>query len=300
MPPRSLVLGGGGIRGFSFVGALKYLEQRRPLREAFTHVAGTSIGSLIGLMVVLGYTVCEMEEETFHFNFESLSEELKSLDTLQVAERYGINSGDLLVDQIKQIIRRKTKNGNVSLQELYERWSNGMQLDIVTVNVNQGKTAVLNHSTAPELPVYKAVRMSVSVPLLFHPVRYKGDLYVDGGLLSNFPMHCVPKGQDAIGFRIGSGITGDVSTFQAYITSIIYGVLQEMEELRLTETGPRGIVVDIDIPANAPAAFQFKISDKNKRRLIKLGYTEAKKALKDYCYYVEYEETSSISKGSKE
>lgn len=282
----ALVLGGGGVHGFAFIGGLRWLEKDQPIRDQFTHVIGTSIGSLIGLMVVLGYTATEMEEECMRFDFNALSEELKSLDALQLAEKYGLNTGDLLVDQIKQIIRRKTKNGGITLLEMYNNWSGSTHFGAVTVNVNKSESVELNHLTEPSLPVYKAVRMSISVPLLFHPVRYKKHYYIDGGVLSNFPSHFVPKTPTTTitGFRIVSANTGDVSTFQAYITSIVYSVLTEMENTKLVVVSPTNNttttkIVNIHVPPNAPSAFQFSISEKNKRRLIKLGYSEAKATL---------------------
>jgi len=59
---------------------------------------------------------------------------------------------------------------------------------------------VLNHRTAPDLPLVWAVRMSMSVPLLWQEVIWQpewglyrgndisGNAVVDGGLLSNFPI----------------------------------------------------------------------------------------------------------------
>jgi NTE family protein len=59
---------------------------------------------------------------------------------------------------------------------------------------------VLNHRTAPDLPVVWAVRMSMSIPLVWQEVVWQpewgqyrgrdmtGDAIVDGGLLSNFPI----------------------------------------------------------------------------------------------------------------
>jgi predicted acylesterase/phospholipase RssA len=59
---------------------------------------------------------------------------------------------------------------------------------------------VLNHRTAPNCPVIWAVRMSMSIPLLWQEVKWQrkwglyrghtiaGNTIVDGGLLSNFPL----------------------------------------------------------------------------------------------------------------
>jgi predicted acylesterase/phospholipase RssA len=62
---------------------------------------------------------------------------------------------------------------------------------------------VLNHRTAPDVPVAMAVRMSMSIPFVWREVEWKkewgtycgcdktGAKIVDGGVLSNFPIDLV-------------------------------------------------------------------------------------------------------------
>jgi len=76
----------------------------------------------------------------------------------------------------------------------------GKDLSLVAADVTKGMKLVLNHRTAPQVPVVWAVRMSMSIPFLWQEVIWKaewgtyrgtditGDAIVDGGLLSNFPI----------------------------------------------------------------------------------------------------------------
>jgi NTE family protein len=73
-------------------------------------------------------------------------------------------------------------------------------LSLVGADTTKGLMLVLNHRTAPDLPVVWAVRMSMSIPLVWQEVVWQpewgqyrgqdmtGDAIVDGGLLSNFPI----------------------------------------------------------------------------------------------------------------
>lgn len=73
-------------------------------------------------------------------------------------------------------------------------------LTLIAADTTAGAMLVLNHRTAPKLPVVWAVRMSMSIPLLWQDVVWRkewgkyngksltGHSIVDGGLLSNFPM----------------------------------------------------------------------------------------------------------------
>ncbi len=78
------------------------------------------------------------------------------------------------------------------------------QLSIVATNTSDQELLVLNHLTAPDLPLIEAVRMSIGIPFLWREVSWKeawgnygrrpndvpktGKLIVDGGVLSNFPL----------------------------------------------------------------------------------------------------------------
>lgn len=88
--------------------------------------------------------------------------------------------------------------GGMSLEEFYD--ATGKDLSLVASDSTAGMKLVLNHRTAPALPLVWAVRMSMSIPLLWQeviwlpawgPYRGKdidGHAIVDGGLISNFPI----------------------------------------------------------------------------------------------------------------
>src|SRR5512139_4114014 len=75
-----------------------------------------------------------------------------------------------------------------------------VDLSVVASDISAGRLLVLNHRTAPDCPVVWAVRMSMSIPLVWDEVLWQpgwgkyqgrdvaGHAIVDGGLLSNFPI----------------------------------------------------------------------------------------------------------------
>lgn len=77
----------------------------------------------------------------------------------------------------------------------------GSDLSVVASDTDAEQLLVLNQRTAPDLPVAWAVRMSMSVPFVWQEVLWRkewgkfrgrdlvGHAIVDGGVLSNFPMH---------------------------------------------------------------------------------------------------------------
>ena len=43
------------------------------------------------------------------------------------------------------------------------------------------------------MSIILAIRMSISIPIIFTPVNYKNNLYVDGGICNNFPINYCNK-----------------------------------------------------------------------------------------------------------
>jgi NTE family protein len=95
----------------------------------------------------------------------------------------------------------------LTLKEFHKKISepNHQQLSLVATDITTHETLVLNHLTAPDLPIIEAVRMSMSIPFVWPEVKWNADWgkyrgtpriteagekhrIVDGGVLSNFPL----------------------------------------------------------------------------------------------------------------
>jgi predicted acylesterase/phospholipase RssA len=88
--------------------------------------------------------------------------------------------------------------GGMTLREFHA--ATGKDLSLVATDTSEHLMLVLNHRTAPGLPVRWAARMSMSIPLLWQEVVWRADWgeyagrdvtghsIVDGGVVSNFPL----------------------------------------------------------------------------------------------------------------
>jgi predicted acylesterase/phospholipase RssA len=100
------------------------------------------------------------------------------------------------------------KFSGLTLQQFHD--ATGVELSLVASDTTAGKMLVLNHQTAPGCPVVWAVRMSMSIPLLWQEVEWQqawgsyqgksltGHAIVDGGLLSNFPLELFISNQEHV------------------------------------------------------------------------------------------------------
>jgi predicted acylesterase/phospholipase RssA len=105
-----------------------------------------------------------------------------------------------LVEQLKK--RVPDINQKTTLKQFHEMArQTGRELSVVVSDTSAAKALVLNHRTAPDCPIVEAVLMSMSVPLVWPETQWpkewgmylgrdvEGHYMVDGGLLSNFPIH---------------------------------------------------------------------------------------------------------------
>ena len=176
-----LVLSGGGIKGISHIGAIKCLEKLNILKDIDTFI-GTSIGSFISGMLCMGYTPKEIKTFVFKLNYELI----KDTDFNLFIESYGLDDGTKIEHIIKTLIKQKFENVNITLNELF-KITNKTFISVTTC-VNTGNTHYLDHINSPNIPLYIAIKMSLSIPFLFCPVVYNGVLYADGGLTCNYPI----------------------------------------------------------------------------------------------------------------
>jgi predicted acylesterase/phospholipase RssA len=102
-------------------------------------------------------------------------------------------------------LERKGIARDATLGRLQERFgARGVQLSLAATDVSAQRLLILNHHTAPDVPLLWAVRMSMGIPVVWPEVEWKkswgtyrgrpmfengqGHHVVDGGVLSNFPL----------------------------------------------------------------------------------------------------------------
>jgi NTE family protein len=135
---------------------------------------------------------------------DEIFEKLMLLDAYReifsFVERGGLYSGMNFLRWIKEKLNKKNPSfGDATFSELYAETKN--DLSLVASDTSGQQKLILNHRTAPDCPVSWAVRMSMSIPFVWQEVHWHedwgtyrgkditGHIIVDGGLLSNFPIH---------------------------------------------------------------------------------------------------------------
>lgn len=198
-----LVLSGGGAKCMAQIGALRVIEEAGIRVD---YVGGTSMGAIIGAMYSLGYSVDEIENYLGQVDWTALLENEVPRNRLsyfdrKLDERYFLN---LPVQDGKVKLPKGLNYAQYILKELsnitqqsyrYQHFSDfPIPFYCVATNLENGKM-----KTFEEGRLLDALRASSAFPSLFTPYEIGDSLYVDGGVVNNFPVEVMQqKGVDVI------------------------------------------------------------------------------------------------------
>ncbi|MCX7831491.1 MAG: patatin-like phospholipase family protein [Actinobacteria bacterium] len=158
-----LVLGSGAALGYAHIGVLKILEKEG---IEFDFIVGCSIGSLIGALYASGMSAYEIE----HLALSLKPTKLLRLVMPSRPSQALLNSSRIRTF-LEEIIPKKT------FEELKK------PLAIVATSLLTGKIETF---TSGEL--LPAIMASISIPIIFQPVKIGDKFYVDGGVISPLPV----------------------------------------------------------------------------------------------------------------
>lgn len=179
---KNLVLSGGGVKGISLIGALKYLDENNLLNQIKVF-AGSSVGVFISALYIIGYSIDEMYKFTMSLDLSCFKTEFSLSNFLS---EFGFENGNSIEFIIQKLIENKIGNKDITLQELFEKTKKKLIIAVTCINTN--RVEYLDYTNNPSLPLWIAVRMTTSIPIFYKPVVYNNKIYVDGGLIDNFPI----------------------------------------------------------------------------------------------------------------
>jgi len=198
-----LVCEGGGVKGIGLAGAWEALEAEnyRPRR-----VAGTSAGAITAALIAAGYTAAELKEVVLSLDFRQFEDRgwedrIPLLhNPLSLLLDQGVYEGERFLEWMREMLSRKNVSTFADLKSGDDDPVHAYKLQVIVSDISARKLLVLPRDAADlgldpdELDVALAVRMSMSIPIFFEPVRIHNEqtnwqhVLVDGGMLSNFPV----------------------------------------------------------------------------------------------------------------
>jgi NTE family protein/lysophospholipid hydrolase len=154
----TLVLGGGGARGYAHVGVVKAMEE---LGIPIDMVAGTSMGAIVGALVARGRAAARIEDGLAHLG------RLLDVTLPLVSLASGARISRALI----------STHGDVQVEDTWRPFF------CVSTDITQARPVIHRRGS-----LARALRASSSLPGILPPVYDGGSLLIDGGLLDTLPV----------------------------------------------------------------------------------------------------------------
>ena len=143
---------------------------------------GVSAGAALSLLIVSGYSIDEITNICMEIN---LTDDIMSINIDEARQKLGLIKNKTIEDKLKYYI--SLKFGFIpNLKQLYSL--SGIGLSMATFNLDKMRPEFLDKDSEPELCCVEAAMMSMAVPILMQPRKYKGYSYIDGALGSPYPI----------------------------------------------------------------------------------------------------------------
>jgi len=174
-----IALGGGGAKGLAHIGVLKVLEGHGIVPDM---VSGTSIGALIGALYCLHGSIAAVREFALGFEDANLSPYLAP---------HPSGAGLISEKRIRNFL--DTTLGSGLIEDLDRPFF------CPATDIRRGREVMFARGR-----LALAVRASISVPVIFRPVRHGRNYLVDGGLVNPVPVDVLKR--NGAGFTIAVNI----------------------------------------------------------------------------------------------
>jgi NTE family protein len=273
-PRIGVALGGGSARGLAHVGVLRWLEEHRIPIDVLT---GTSMGGLVGGSYATGMTPDEIEAMLNGLDWDAM---------------FGASRFELLNVRRKRDLRAYPsrlefglKRGIVPPTSL----NNGQQVELLLSRIAANYQDIASFDELPtpfrcmavdlaraqpvvlgEGSLARALRATMSLPLVFPPVTMDDQVLVDGGAMNNIPAD-IARGMGAT--RVIAVNVGDLGTKEALNYTLLGLVMETLDAMMRANTLRATAAADVMI--NVPLSGYGSLDWRRVNDLIKEGYAAA-------------------------
>jgi NTE family protein len=295
-----LVCEGGGVRGIGLVGAVDALAAAG---YRFPRVAGTSAGAIVASLVAALQVAGEP--------LSKLAEIMRSIDYRKFLDRNLIGHVPLIGGGLSLLVSDGVYRGAYLEQLVAEQLAElgvhtfgdlrtgdepeqfAWSLVVTASDLSRRRLVRIpwdlrSYGIDPDtFPVARAVHASAAIPYVFEPVRVGGATWVDGGLLSDFPVDLFDRPGPrwpTFGIRLSARpgippthpVHGPVSLGLAAIETLV----SNQDNSYIDD--PCTVRRTIFVPADAVSPIDFDITDAQREALYQSGLQAGQGFLKTW------------------
>lgn len=270
--PKALVIGPGGIKGLKVLGFLVPLEDSGTFSEVTTF-CGVSVGSLISLLIICGYTVREIINEAVLLD---IFNDIESFDVGSVIENSGLISSEPIKKHLTNLVINKF--GIVpSLQGLHSM--TGKSLVTTTLNVTDEEPIMMNFFDHPEMSCVDAVMYSINIPFVFYQLSYNNKICVDGGLANPYPIDYLDDGNtEILGIYMRTVNSKPISSTMSYYHKIVNSLMEQRRVDIIRNSSDKCVHVRLEVGVSGVSA-TFRMTIQEKANILVEGWNQGREFL---------------------
>lgn len=275
------LFGGGAIRGVSYIGAVKALEELGIIPDK---LAGSSVGSIFAALLAVGYNAEELKDIFIKVNFELFKDISIGLGPL-----FAISKGEVFLEWVRELIEKKYYGENykkgvnpaVTFKDIKKN------LVVITTNLSNFECKEFSRFDTPDYEIASAVRISCCMPGLMKPIEYNKTLLVDGDLQKSWPMwklskHLLNDDERILEFRLeGNYESNDISGIN--YANAVYSCMTAISTSFITNIyGNKDKFDYIVLNTGDIVVVDFNINEAKRNDLINSGYNQTISYFKDF------------------
>lgn len=267
------IFGGGAIRGVSYAGAVKAMEELGIYPKT---IAGSSVGAIFAGLLSVGYKADELNDI-----FMQVSYELFKDIHFGFGKDFAISKGEIFLDWLREIIEKRyygekfNKDGNppVTFADLEKN------LVIITTDLTNFKYKEFSKFETPDTEIAYAIRISSTMPGLMRPIEENGAMLVDGDLQKSWPLWrlsknlCPDEGR-ILEFRLEGEYEGKDRNAIDFVNTIYSCVTSLATDLIIDNYGRRDKFDYVKINTGSVIVVDFNMPKEKREELMNLGYQQ--------------------------
>ena len=293
MTIKHLGLPGGGAASIRLLGALKKLHENNIWNEQnIESIHSVSAGTLLAVLIALKFDMDTIVDYMIGRPWDNVFQ-ISLMNIFDVFAKKGFFGTETIETFMKPFFNTRDISLDITMREFYEL--TGVKLFCYAVEINSFQLIAISNETFPDLPLLKAVHMSAAYPLMLSPVILDGKCYVDGGIITNYPItQCLklyPEKEEVLGIggstrgTYNRDITEDTTLFE-YLLELIYKIVVNVYERRIDFQNREDIpnYVEIEIPSVTITNLQNAFSDiEERKKLLNDGEISAQEFVDKKC-----------------
>ena len=260
-----IVISGGGLKGFTALGALTRLMELEIIVNPDIY-CGTSVGSVICLLMIIGYSPRDIYDILYDLEMDKLI--VTNIENIFEDVHIGLNTINPMMYIIGFLMKSQKVKICTTFMDLYKKFN--VKFIVTGTCVNDASLHYFSHELTPNMRILDAIRISVSIPILFKPHLYNNKVWIDGGCMNNYPIELFhDKMLDVVGIYMDDDYT-NYETFediQTYVKQIMNSFLRGLSLNKVNFYKNNTIEIKCNLNST-----DWSVTNESKELMFKCGY----------------------------